>query len=155
MTITNDTEFRAILSSLSASDQRKVAAAFVNNVLPLCTLCKDARLSTVVSIAERAEVTEQELAAAYQLANAVRVESFCRCGQEVDWHVQVRHFVSKSALNCVKPVRDGVNLAWDAAMDARIARTCESIASGSSVERQEAEAQYRILSDFMNQQGGA
>ncbi len=152
MTITNDTEFKAMLGNLSIMNQRKVAVAFVESVLPLCV---EPRIETIAAIVKRDEVTEQELTAAYQLANTVRIESFCRCGQEVDWRIQLKHFIAKAALDCAKSPSDGENLAWSAALDARIARTCAGIANGECIERQETENQYRILSDFLRQQGEA
>jgi hypothetical protein len=40
-------------------------------------------------------------------------------------------------------------LAWDAAMQVRVARTCEA-ASGNVTDHKEAEVQYAILDDFLN-----
>ncbi|CAK0760129.1 conserved hypothetical protein [Gammaproteobacteria bacterium] len=152
MNITNDNEFKAILAGLDISRQRKVAAAFVEGVL---SLCSDPRVNAAIDIVKRDGVTELELAAAYQMANTARVESFCPCGKEIDWRIQTGHFVAKAALDCAKPAKEDVSLAWDAAMDARIARTCEGIASGETIERREVERevgnQYRILSDFIGQ----
>jgi hypothetical protein len=44
----------------------------------------------------------------------------------------------------------GDSPAWDAAMHARMARTCESIATGRGTDNAEAAAQYRILEEFLN-----
>lgn len=148
MNITNDQEFKTALAGLNMIQKRKVAAAFVESVLPLCS---DPRVATVITIAKRDDVTELELAAAYQLANTARVESFCNCGQEIDWKIQTSHFVARGAMDCVKPATEKTNLAWDAATDARIARTCHGIDSGTASEQQrEAEIQYQILAAFLN-----
>jgi len=148
MNITNDNEFKAALAGLSVAQQRKVATTFVENVLPLCS---DTRVATVITIAKRDDVTDLELDAAYQLANTVRVESFCNCGQEIDWQIQTTHFIARAAMDCAKPATEQTNLAWDAATDVRIARTCHGITSGEPNEQQrEAENQYRILAEFIN-----
>jgi hypothetical protein len=36
-------------------------------------------------------------------------------------------------------------------MNARMARICETIANGQGTENREAEQQYRILTEFLNQ----
>ncbi|CAK0752350.1 conserved hypothetical protein [Gammaproteobacteria bacterium] len=149
MNITNDNEFKAILNDLDIVRKRKVAAAFVESVLPLCT---DPRVNNVIATAKREGVTELELIAAYQMANTARVESFCHCGKEIDWQNQASHFVARAALDCVKPAKENTNLAWDAATDARIARSCQGIANGGEcIEQRESEKQYLILADFMSQ----
>jgi hypothetical protein len=51
---------------------------------------------------------------------------------------------------CVKPGEAGDNLAWEAAMQARMARTCQTVAEGTGTENREAEEQYRILDAFLN-----
>lgn len=148
MNITNDNEFKSALAGLNIGQKRKVAAAFVESVLPLCS---DIRVTTVITIAKRDDVTDSELAAAYQLANTARVASFCNCGQEIDWQIQTTHFIARGAMDCVKPATESSNLAWDAATDIRIARTCHGITSGEPNEQErEAQIQYRILGDFLN-----
>ena len=146
----DDNIFRTLLRDLNTAKQRTVAAAFVESVLPLCS---DPRISTVIALVKRGNVTSQELEAAHQMVNAVRLESFCPSEKETDWQIQFGHFVSRAVLDCVKPAREDINLAWDAAMNVRIARTCECIALGDRILRQEAEIQYRILSDFIHPQG--
>ena len=91
-----------------------------------------------------------QLVHAAQAANTARVESFTQCGKEADWSAQVGHFVAKAAVACVKPAEAGGNLAWDAAMQARMARTCQTVADGAGTDNREAEAQYRTLEAFLN-----
>lgn len=147
MSIGNDSDFRATLEKLDLQQQRKLAAAFVESVLPLCS---DARVSAAVGTAKRVGVSDGELEPAYHACNAARIESFTQCGQETDWRAQAGHFVAKAAMSCVRPAEAGENLAWEAAMGARMARTCETIALGEGTENAEAKVQYRILYEFLN-----
>jgi len=100
--------------------------------------------------AKRPDISDPELAAMYQAAKTAGVESYTQCGRECDWAVQAGHFVSKAATACVQPAEAGANLAWEAAMQARMARMSETIATGEGTENREAETQYRILEAFLN-----
>jgi hypothetical protein len=148
MAISSEKEFKAALDGLPMAQQRQVAARFAESVL---ILCRDVRVAGAVSAAKRPDITDPELAAMYQAAKSASVESFTQCGHETDWAAQAGHFVSKAAMACVQATESSTNLAWDAAMDARMARTCSSIASGEGTETHEAEAQYRILDAYLNQ----
>ena len=147
MAISNDKDFKSALASLSTAQQRQVAARFVQRVFQLSN---DARIKSALDAAGRADIADAELALASQAANTARVESFTRCGRETDWNAQAGHFVAKAAVACVKPAEAGDNLAWDAAMQARMARTCQTVAEGSGTDNREAEEQYRILEAFLN-----
>ncbi|MEW5786294.1 MAG: hypothetical protein AB1899_00430 [Pseudomonadota bacterium] len=148
MAIGNDKEFKAALAGLSVAKQRQVAAAFVQRVFGLSS---DVRVKAALEVAARADISEAELTVVSQAANSARVESFTQCGKETDWGAQAGHFVAKAAVACVRPAGEGENLAWDAAMQARMARTCETVATGAGTENREAEEQYRVLDAFMNQ----
>jgi len=147
MAISNDKEFKAALAALPAARQRQVAARFVERVYPLSN---DVRIKAALDLASRADISDAELTVVAQAANTARVESFTQCGRETDWNAQAGHFVAKAAVACVKPAEAGDNLAWDAAMQARMARTCQTVAEGSGTENREAEEQYRILDAFLN-----
>lgn len=147
MSISNDSEFKAALHELSRAGQRLVAANFTENVM---ALSKDARVKAAVNAATRTDITEDELTAAFQSANKASVDSFTQCGHECDWNSQAGHFVAQAALACLKPPEAGGNAAWEAAMHARMARTCEHIAAGDGTDNDEAAAQYRILAEFLN-----
>jgi len=147
MAISNDKEFKTALAGLSTAQQRQVAARFAQRVFPLSN---DARIKAALDAAGRADIADAELALASQAANSARVESFTRCGKETDWSAQAGHFVAKAAVACVKPAEAGDNLAWDAAMQARMARTCQTVADGAGTDNREAEEQYRILEAFLN-----
>ncbi len=146
MTISNDSEFKAALSALPIAQQRLVAARFVESVL---SVSKDPRIGNALLAAQRADIGAAELAAAFHAARSASVESYTPCGKEADWLCQAGHFVAKAALNSVMPAAQGANLAWDAAMNARMARASETIARGEGNDNQEAERQYRILSEFL------
>ncbi len=147
MAISNDKEFKAALAGLSPAQQRQVAARFVQAV---CPLSGDARIKAALEAAGRVGISDAELALAAQAANTARVESFTQCGKETDWTAQAGHFVAKAAVACVKPAEAGSNLAWDAAMQSRLARTFQTVADGAGTDNREAEAQYRTLEAFLN-----
>jgi hypothetical protein len=143
----NDKDFKAQLYALPIDDQRHLAAQFVMRVLPLAN---DVSLKNAIETSQRKGVTDAELASAYQIANTARVESFTKCGRETDWTAQAGHFVAKAAVACARPAGEEESLAWDAAMSARMARTCETVATGEGTSNKEAEEQYRILEAFLN-----
>ncbi len=147
MAINNDKDFKAALNGLSTAQQRLLATRFTESVLPLSS---DLRVAGAVSAAKRPDITEVELIALYQAAKTASVESYTQCGRECDWASQGGHFVSKAAVACVKPFEAGDNPAWDAAMHARMARTCQTVADGSGTDTREAEVQYRLLEAFLN-----
>ena len=147
MAISNDKEFKSALAGLSPVQQRQVAARFVQAVFPLSG---DARIKAALEAAGRVGISDAELALAAQAANTARVESFTQCGKETDWTAQAGHFVAKAAVACVRPAAAGDNLAWDAAMQSRLARTFQTVADGAGTDNREAEAQYRTLEAFLN-----
>jgi hypothetical protein len=145
--LSNDREFKERLVGLPISRQRQVASRFVQRVFPLSS---DFRVKAALDAAERVEISDAELASAYQAAKTASVESFTQCGHECDWNSQAGHFVAQAAVTCVRPATEGENLAWESAMSARMARTCETVAAGAGTDNSEAEAQYRILEAFLN-----
>ena len=148
MAITNDKEFKAKLGELSATQQRQVAARFVQRVFGLSN---DVRVKAALEVAMRPDISDAALTVVTAAANTARVESFTQCGKETDWGAQAGLFVAKGAVACVGAPAPGSNLAWDAAMQARMARTCQTVATGEGTENREAEEQYRILEAFLNQ----
>jgi 3'-phosphoadenosine 5'-phosphosulfate (PAPS) 3'-phosphatase len=146
MTIDNDGDFKKALSGLSPAQQRMAAARFAENVLELT---RDARIKRTIESAKLDTLSDEELGTAFQFAKAASVDSYTQCGHECDWNKQAGHFVAEAALASIKPA-DGNNPAWDAAMHARMARTCASIAAGNGTHNREDAAQYRILAEFLN-----
>jgi hypothetical protein len=147
MAISNDKEFKNALAGLSTAQQRQVAASFVQRVF---ALSGDIRIKAALDAAARADVSDAELTVLSGAANTARVESFTQCGKETDWSAQAGHFVAKAAVACVKAAETGSNLAWDAAMHSRMARTCQTVADGAGTENVEAGEQYRLLEAFLN-----
>jgi len=149
-TIQNDSDFRAALAALTVPQQRLVAARFVENV---GTLTNDSRVKAAIHAARRADISAPELEVVYSAAKTAAIESYTHCGQQGDWMSQAGHFVAEAAATSVTPEPKAVNLAWDVAMRARMARTCATIAEGQGTENREAEQQYRILADFLSNKG--
>jgi len=147
MTINNDSEFKAALGDLPRAGQRRIAARFAESVL---ALNQDHRIKGAIEAAKRSDITDDEYAAAMRLAKAASVDSYTQCGHDCDWNKQASHFVAEAALACFRPGEPGDNFAWDAAMHARMARSSETIATGLGTDNAEAEAQYRILAEFLN-----
>jgi hypothetical protein len=96
-----------------------------------------------------ADITEAELQLAAHAAHAARVDSFAQCGSDASWTAQSGHFVAKAAQACVRIAVPGESIAWDAAMQARLARTCQTVAEGLGTENTDAREQYRILETFL------
>jgi hypothetical protein len=149
VTIANDREFKQMLDSLSVVEQRVVGSRFAEHVLPLSG---DVRVRRVVEVAKDPAAIEEELASAYKGARTAVVESYTACGHDAEWLAQAGHFVAAAAAAAALPVAQGGgtgNRAWRAAMQARMARTCEMIASGEGGTHGEAEDQYVILTAFL------
>ena len=147
MTIRNDADFKAALNKLPAPEQRRVAARFVESV---AALCKDPRVTTAINAAKRTDIGDDELTMAFQSVKNACVDSYTLCGHDTDWRTQAGHFVAKAAETCLMPPAGRVHdIGWNAAMQARMARTCETISIGHGTENPEADKQYRILEEFI------
>ncbi len=150
MTIHNDSEFKSALDRLPVAEQRKLAARFAQSVSPLC---KDSRVTAAIDAGLQPVVGDDKLMPFYNAVRGVCVESYTECGHVADWTNQAGHFVAEAAAACVMPevALHGANPAWDAAMRARLARTCASIANGSGTDTSEVENQYHLLDDYLNE----
>jgi hypothetical protein len=146
MSITHDKEFKLALASLPVERQRQVAVAFCRRVQDLS---HDVRVKSALDSAGRVDITQAELLLAAHTAHAARVDSFAQCGRDAGWTAQAGHFVAKAAEVCVRIAVPGENIAWDAAMQARLARACQTIADGLGTENTEAREQYRIIETFL------
>jgi len=146
MSIINDKEFKIALAGLPVARQRQVAAGFARRVLELS---HDVRVKAALDAARRTDITDAELLLVAHAAHTARVESFTQCGRDTGWTAQAGHFVAKAAEACVRMPTSGDNIAWDAAMQARLARTCQSVAEGVGTENSEAQEQYRILETLL------
>ena len=149
--INNDNEFRSALQGLNYTQQREVAALFVENVLSLST---DERIARVVKVASDAGATADELSAALKSAQAATFDTHTRCGSEGDWKEQAGYFVARAAGSAVTPEDQSKagGPAWQAAMSCRMARTSMIIDAEDIAPDDESEQQYRILADFLQLQ---
>ena len=148
MAINNDKEFKGALEGMNLSQLRLAAAGFVDSVLPLST---DERIVAAVKVARQEKASETELEMQLRSVKAAALASYTQCGKLCDWSSQAGHFVAKAAVRCVEPLTDGgAQSVWEGAMDARMARTCEVIATGEGTENNEAQVQYRIVESLLN-----
>lgn len=144
----NDADFKQELGQLDLGQQRRVGAAFVHHVLGLTA---DPAIEKVLGVAANAaELTKEELAAAFKSARSAVLESHARCGADSDWQAQAGYFVARAAEALVTPAGQAKSPAWDAAANARMARTSSMIGAADESMHQESEAQYRILEQFLN-----
>jgi hypothetical protein len=148
--ITTDNAFKNALNTLTIAQQRQVAAAFVESVLALCP--QDTRIQNAIQVAKNPYAMPDELGLAYRAAKNASVETFTQCGRDADWLKQASHFVAEASAVCVTPEEQSTqvgNLAWQAAMHGRMARTCETIATGTGSDNDEAQQQYQLVDAFL------
>lgn len=150
MEISNDQVFKVALTSLPLVQQRLVGALFVEDVLNLAQ-GNESRLRQTLAVASKPDPTPEELGDAYRIAKAIAVETYTTCGQDADWLRQASHFVAAGVVAClVSPGNEeSKNLAWTAAMNARMARTCQSIATGEGKCDTGVQKQYEVLKTFL------
>jgi DNA-binding LacI/PurR family transcriptional regulator len=146
--ITNESEFRQAIKELDYDRQRVLAAKFVEHVLGLST---DRRIADVLRTAADSNASQDELAGALHAARASAIDTHTRCGSEGDWQEQAGYFVARAAVSAVTPESKlaGASSALQAAMSSRMAQTCQSIAAADDMAVQEAQDQYRILSEYI------
>lgn len=146
--ISNETEFRHAIKALDIGRQRILAAKFAERVLGLC---HDKRIANAVRIAANPDASDEELEVAFHEARAAAIDCHTRCGAEGDWADHAGYFVARAAIAAVTPESqlDGGSPALQAAMGCRMAQTSQSIAAEEDTAAQEAQAQYRILSEFI------
>lgn len=151
MAISNDSEFKTALATLSVARQRQVGALFVESVLDLGA---DPRVKGALNAAKRPDITDEEIEAMLHAVKSASVESYTKCGREADWQCQAGHFVAEAAVACMVTEAAGTHKhpAWNAAMHARMARTCHSIATGDGTENDETARQYQLLDDYLQGQ---
>lgn len=158
-TISNDKAFREALSALPLMQQRRLSAGFIENV---ADLTDGECVGYVREIMKKPAVTAEDLCDAYQAVHAIYVATHPRSGfHKLDFQKQAAHFVAEACLVCLAPTYDEImthHLADKAAMYCRMARTCAtlphedespSFAGAEQAMKQEMQAQYRILSDFL------
>jgi len=142
--ITNDQQLRQALNNLPLETQRKLGAQFVASVGHLSS---NPIVSQGLLVAENAERTGSELEMAYKSAKKLAVDSYTACGRDADWSAQAEHFVAAAIAACLLPgeqYNEKENIAWKAAMQARMARNCEMIIQDKGEVDNEANRQYAI-----------
>ena len=148
--ISNDTEFKQALQNLDATQNKVVAALFIEHVL---ALSNDDRIQRAVKVAANSSVSDGEIADALKLAKAAIMDSSTRCGAEGNWTEQAGYFVARAAVAALTPLaqsRSG-GPAWQAAMSCRMAQTSLLIDNESDeiAGSSENEWQYSILSGYL------
>lgn len=148
--ISNDAEFKQALNSLNVTQQRILAAKFVEHVL---ALSNDKRLKQVVHAAMEEDASQHELSMVQKLAMAATVDHHARCGADGNWTEQAGYFVGRAAIAALsKAPSSTTNPAWIAAMSCRMALTSATIDDeGSAVStHSEVDWQYQLLPQFIN-----
>jgi hypothetical protein len=146
MAIQNEKEFKAALAALPLKRQRQIAAAFGQRVMDLC---HDVRVKSALAAAARSDITPEELVLVAHLAHSARVASYAQCGHDSDWECAAGHFVARAAECSVRAAAESEPVAWEAAMQARLARTCQMVAQGEGTDNDESAAQRKILETFL------
>ncbi len=148
--INNNTDFKNTIKALECTQQRKLAALFAARVMPLS---KDPRIARVLAVATQENISREEMEAANKLAKAAIVDLHCRCGADCNWHDQAAYFVARAAAASVSPENKCMtdSAAWQAAVNARMARTSASIEDSSINPEEEMLAQFQILNEFLTQ----
>ena len=147
--IENDEQLRKALDKLEVEQQRRLGARFVDSIRHLS---QDASIARGIAVAGEAGPADRDLEKAFREAKAFAVETYTACGRDADWSAQAEHFAATAVCACLTPeTPDKVraNLAWQAAMQSRMARTCEMIEADSGQLGDEAARQFRITESFL------
>ncbi len=150
-TITDEASFKTALHTLSLQQQRLLASLFIQEAVS--RLCQDHRVLNSLHTLQTPAVNDEMISSAYKAVKSAGVDSFTRCGNETDWLGQAAHFIALACAAGLTPndqVKSSDNLAWNAAMYARMAKTFETIAAEGNSDSNEPQRQYKILEDFIN-----
>lgn len=149
--ITNDAEFKQALQGLDATQQRVVAAKFIEHVL---SLSDDDRINRAVKAAADESASDGEISDALKSARAAIMDSSTRCGAEGNWTDQAGYFVARAAVAALTPQAQSKsgNPAWQAALSCRMAQTSIEIDSASTdmPGHSENEWQYDVLAKHLD-----
>jgi len=144
--IANDQDLRNALGALSMEQQRAVGARYAESV---GDAARDPRLKRVLKIASQPDSPERE--DAYQTARSITVQTYTACGRDTDWAAQAEHFVAAACVAALTPdnlVTGNNNLAWKAAIQARMANNCLMMENDEAAQDNEAQRQYEITEKF-------
>ncbi|MGD8589125.1 MAG: hypothetical protein PVG22_09880 [Chromatiales bacterium] len=151
--ITNDQQLRQALNDLPLETQRKLGAHFVASVSHLST---HPVISQGIQVAKDPERSSAELEFAYKSAKKLAIDSYTACGHDADWSAQAEHFVATAITACLLPdeqYSENENIAWKAAMQARMAKNCEMILQDKGEIDNEAARQYTITMELLKAGG--
>lgn len=149
--IRNDHDFRDVLDSLSPDRQRELGGRLVQSILHLCN---EPRVRKAVETAISPESTPADLQDAYSAAKSYARKTYTACGTDAHWLEQADHFVAAAAAAALLPEElagTNYNRAWKAAIQARMAKNCEMMEREEGEVDNEAQRQYRIASEFLEQ----
>jgi len=147
--ISNEKQFRDALNGLGIEQQRMVGALFAENVVGLSD---DPRIPQALAAAKVSGMEEDALNLVRHNIKAAALHAHTRCGADGEWNDQAGYFVARAAEACVEPEgrSQGKGAAWKAAMSARMARTCLAAESDEDSHDTESQAQYQILTSYLD-----
>lgn len=96
------------------------------------------------------DAEDEEREEAYKAAKSIAVQTYTACGRDADWDAQAEHFVASACSAALTPdalITEKQNLAWKAAIQARMAKNCMMIGSGEGEVDNEAVIQYEIAEE--------
>ena len=147
MVITNDKDLKQALANLSIEDQRQLAARFVESVL---YLSNEPIIKRALDVVKNRERTPVEFEDAYKNVKSLAVKTYTACGENADWSAQAAQFVAEAAKACLTPedqLDSKQSLAWQSAIQARMAKNCAMIENEEEVIDNEAQKQYQIVNE--------
>jgi hypothetical protein len=153
--------FKETISSLTVTQQRRIAAKFIEKVLDLA----DERcLENIVKLFSNQDMNAQDLDAAYSRARSIYIDTHPHSGlSELNFMRQAKHFVAEACMTCVAPVYGEAktcHLAQKVSMYCRMARTCSNMdheaespdfSKAEEATKKSIDEQYAILQDFLEE----
>ena len=147
--ITNDQELRAALDTLNLEQQRALGARFANSV---ASLTENHRLQKSLEAAMEPDASDEDREESYRSAKSIAVKTYTACGRDADWKAQAEHFVAAACAAALTPdslIIEKQNLAWKAAIQARMAQNCMMIESSEGEIVNEAANQYEMTEEYL------
>ena len=147
--ISNDQQLREALNNLPLEAQRKLGSRFVSSI---SELSQNPLILQGIQALETPEPSAIELESLYKRVKKLAIDSYTACGRDADWSAQAEHFAAAALADCLIPegqVPANNNIAWKAAMHARMARNCEMIQNDQGEVDNEATRQYQIVTEFL------
>ncbi len=147
MAIANDKDLKQVLENLPVEEQRQLAARFVESVQ---YLSDEPIIKQALEVVKNRERTPVELEGAYKNVKSLAVKTYTACGENADWSAQAAHFVAQAAKACLTPedqLDSKQSLAWQSAIQARMAKNCAMIENEEEVIDNEAQKQYQIVNE--------